>query len=239
MTNELLHVDLFSGIGAFSLGFEAEGFRTIAFAEIDEYASAVLRKHWPHVPNYGDIRNVPAIPCTVLTGGFPCQPFSIAGRKLGENDPRHLWPSMLDVIERCQPDWVVGENVVNIKNMVLSRCLDDLAKRGYQSKAFDIPNCAAGLQSVERHVWIIAAANDIRRQRIGLQSLQNLTPFETQLQGGHKGDISRWNLSESRVCRVGERFPGRMDRLKTLGNAVPPQVAQIIARSIKEQILNA
>jgi DNA (cytosine-5)-methyltransferase 1 len=162
MNEKPTHLDLFSGIGGFSLAFEAEGFRTIGFSEIDPWASAVLKKHWPHVPNYGDVRNVPALRCDVLTGGFPCQPFSFAGKRKGKNDNRHLWPAMRDVIDRCQPTWIVGENVLGIIGMELERVLADLEGLGFIAQTFVVPACAVDAKHRRDRVWIIAY-NDRQR----------------------------------------------------------------------------
>src|SRR3990167_7230120 len=108
-------LDLFSGIGGFSLGLERTGgFRTIAFCEIEPYCRAVLKKHWPDVPCFTDVRTLTA--CDVgavdlICGGYPCQPFSEAGKRLGAQDDRHLWPEYLRLIQELRPTWVIGENV--------------------------------------------------------------------------------------------------------------------------------
>lgn len=220
------HLDLFSGIGGFALAAERSGFRTVGFSEIDPYASAVLRKHWPDVPNFGDIRNVPAMRCDLVTGGFPCQPFSIAGFRKGKNDDRYLWPAMLAVIKSCRPRWVLGENVTNIQNMVLSDCSDALEEVGYIVKSFDIPACALGLPTMERHTWIVAAAAGERCEGSGKESVAQFTQITEQLQGSYSEWPERWHLPASRVCRVGQRIPNRLDRLKCLGNAIDPYIAQ-------------
>lgn len=232
------HVDLCSGIGGFSLGLEAAGFKTIAFSEIDEYASAVLRKHWPFVPNFGDIRTVPAIACSVLTCGDPCQPFSNAGLRRGEDDHRYLWPAVLGCIERCQPDWLILENVVGIKGMVLATRIDDLAKRGYQSKSFDIPSCGFGLPSVERHVWIVAARDEKRVERnregrLPTGDSENGTArlHEWDHRGAEDGP-KRWCLPTPRLLRSRKGFPNFVDRIKCIGNAVPPQIPFLVGKTI-------
>ena len=232
------HIDLCSGIGGFSIGLEAAGFKTIMFAEIDPYASAVLKKHWPEVLNVGDIRNVPANRCSVLTAGFPCQPFSVAGRRLGEDDHRNEWPTVLECVERCQPDWFIGENVVGIKNMVLSACLDDLAERGYQSKVFDIPACAVGLHSVERHIWIVAARDDIGVARHASGHCpagggqKGPARLHERNHGGAEVLPKRRDLPASRLLRSRKGFPSFVDRIKCIGNAVPPQIPFLIGKAI-------
>ncbi len=150
------HIDLFSGIGGFSIAAERSGFETIGFSEIDPYASAVLSKHWPGVPNYGDIRNVRGIPCDLITGGFPCQPFSCAGKRRGTADDRHLWPEMLRVIAEARPAWVLGENVAGIINMELDTVLSDLEGIGYATRTFVIPACGVDARHRRNRVWIVA-----------------------------------------------------------------------------------
>ena len=157
----MTHVDLFSGIGGFALAAQRAGFRTVCFSEVDEYASAVLRKHWPDVPNLGDIKSADFVRfrgATLLTGGFPCQPFSVAGQQAGEADDRYLWPSMLNAIQTIQPTWVVGENVTGLITLALDRVLTDLASAGYTAVPIVIPACAVDAKHRRDRVWIVANA---------------------------------------------------------------------------------
>ena len=128
-------LDLFSGIGGFSLGLERAGMETVAFCEIEEYPRKVLAKHWPGVPIHKDIRKLDGTQyrgtVDVICGGFPCQPFSHAGKRGGKDDDRDLWPEMLRVIREVQPTWVIGENVAGFINMELDRTLSDLEDEGY------------------------------------------------------------------------------------------------------------
>ena len=116
---KLNHLDLFSGIGGFSLGLEATGyFETVAFCDFDPYCQKVLRKHWPWVTIYDDVKELNSerlsanghTKIDIITGGYPCQPFSIAGRQKGEQDPRHVWPEMFRLVKELRPTWVIGEN---------------------------------------------------------------------------------------------------------------------------------
>ena len=116
----LKHLDLFSGIGGFSLGLESAGLvKTVAFCDFDNYCQKVLKKNFPSVPVYGDIKelNYDRLKADgidkidIITGGYPCQPFSVAGRKKGEEDPRHVWPEYFRLIKELRPTWVIGENV--------------------------------------------------------------------------------------------------------------------------------
>ena len=136
---------LFSGIGGLDLGLERAGMRVIWQSEIDPYASRVLAKHWPTVPNLGDITKVdwdhverPDLVC----GGYPCQPFSLAGTRQGESDPRHLWPHMRDAIRRLRPRWALLENVPGHLSLGFGRVLGDLADFGYDCEWDCIPAAA-------------------------------------------------------------------------------------------------
>jgi DNA (cytosine-5)-methyltransferase 1 len=154
------HLDLFSGIGGFTLAARWAGIRTVGFSEIDPFASAVLKKHWPKIKNYGDIRTITktTIPgeINLITGGFPCQPFSTAGKQRGRDDPRDLWPEMFRVIKEYRPAWVVGENVAGFVTMELDRTLADLEAEGYTARAFIIPACAVNAPHRRDRVWIVA-----------------------------------------------------------------------------------
>ena len=142
-------LDLFSGIGGFSLGLERAGMQTVAFCEIEPYCQAVLKKHWPDVPIHDDIRTltVPRGTADVVCGGFPCQPFSSAsrGRLNGRDDDRYLWPEMLRVVRECQPSWVIGENVAHLRGVDFDAVVTDLEREGYEVQALEIPACATSV----------------------------------------------------------------------------------------------
>ena len=151
------HVDLFSGIGGFALACRWAGVQTVAFAEIDDYASRVLAKNFPGVTNYGDIRNVPPTDNVwLVTGGFPCQPFSVAGKQRGADDDRWLWPEMAACIERIRPRWVLAENVPGIVNMELDTVLSDLEAIDYTTWAVVVPAVAVDAPHRRDRVWIVA-----------------------------------------------------------------------------------
>ncbi len=236
------HIDLCAGFGGFSIAAEWAGFSTIGFAENADYPSRIIAQNWPSVPNWGDVRNTPAVPCNLLTAGDPCQPFSIAGRGLGEADDRYLWPAVLDAIGRHNPDWCVLENVVAIKGMVLARRFDDMAARGYQSAAFDIPSCGVGLPSVERHIWIVAARSSLRLEGCA----GALTPEQSEqgaiqqqqrsLHATTAGERARRYLSDARTLRSRKGVPYFRQRIEGIGNAVPPPVAFEILQTIRRLI---
>jgi DNA (cytosine-5)-methyltransferase 1 len=159
VSHELTHLDLFSGIGGFALAAKWNGFRTLAFCDCEPYAQAVLRKHWPDVHVHGDIRQVRGdlyAGVTLLTGGFPCQPFSVAGKQRGKDDNRYLWPEMCRVIREARPAWIIGENVAGIVNLALDTVCADLEAEGYEVEPIIIPACAVDAPHRRDRVWIIA-----------------------------------------------------------------------------------
>ena len=151
------HLDLCSGIGGFALAARWMGWQTIGFAEIDEFASKVLAKHWTGVPNYGDIRSVPdGIRADILTAGFPCQPYSCAGKQLGAEDDRAIWPLVIEVVRRVKPRWCVFENVPGIIGLALDGVLSDLEAEGYEVGTLVLPACAVNAPHRRDRVWIVA-----------------------------------------------------------------------------------
>ena len=162
MNNKLKVLDLFSGIGGFSLGLHSTGiFDTIKFVEFDKYCKKVLNKNFPNIPIEGDIRNVKGtkFEADVITGGFPCQPFSVAGKQKGTNDNRYLWPEMFRLIKEVKPEFVLGENVQGIINlqdgMVLRQVLNDLESENFEVQCFVIPASGIGAWHQRKRVWII------------------------------------------------------------------------------------
>lgn len=167
-------LDLFSGIGGFSLGLERAGFQTAAFCEINPFCHAVLRKHWPTVPIFGDVRALSAESLSaagigaidLICGGYPCQPFSAAGKRRGEADDRHLWPEMFRLICELRPTWIIGENVAGHITMGLDDVLSDLENAGYTARAFVIPACAVGAPHRRERVWIVAHSQGDSARRL-------------------------------------------------------------------------
>ena len=160
-------LDLFSGIGGFSLGAESHGIETIGFVEKDPFCQRVLKKHWPDVPIESDIRNVRGEnygATDIISGGFPCQPFSVAGKRKGTDDDRYLWDETIRVVTEVKPRWFIGENVeglINIQNgMVLRQVQDDLEKEGFQVQCLVIPASGIGAWHQRKRIWIIAHSNN-------------------------------------------------------------------------------
>jgi len=163
-------LDLFSGIGGFSYGLERIGFKTVAFCEMDKYCKLVLQKHWKGAKIYNDVKEITKerleadgieLP-EIITGGFPCQPFSVAGKQKGTSDDRHLWPEMFRIIKEFKPRWVIGENVKGITNiqdgMVFETVCTDLEGEGYEVRAFNIPAAGVGAPHRRERIWIVAHA---------------------------------------------------------------------------------
>ena len=160
MMKKLKILDLFSGIGGFSLGLEATGgFETAAFCEIDPYCRSVLKKHWPGVPIFEDIRKLKGTDIgtvDIITGGYPCQPFSVAGKQKGVEDKRHLWPEYFRLIKECRPTWVIGENVSGHIKLGLDSVIEDLESEGYATRTFSISASSIGANHKRERIWIVA-----------------------------------------------------------------------------------
>jgi DNA (cytosine-5)-methyltransferase 1 len=301
VTHELTHLDLFSGIGGFALAAKWNGFRTLAFCDCEPYAQAVLKKHWPEVPCHKDIREVRGdlyAGVTLLTGGFPCQPFSVAGKQRGKDDDRYLWPQMLRVIREARPAWIIGENVAGIIGLALDQVCSDLEAEGYEVEPVIIPACAVDAPHRRDRVWILAHARNmcgrhgfadgfggngerkdekkirataatsasgpgkkpetmadserIRLERAGNEASIRKKAKDTGGKGRESSQASKiasgshgsrsgpWKSleanwpTESGICRVSHGVRNRVDRIKSLGNAIVPQVAAEIIRCIRK-----
>jgi DNA (cytosine-5)-methyltransferase 1 len=238
-------LDLFSGIGGFSLGLERTGgFETVAFCEIDPFCQKVLKKHWPDVPIYNDVRTLNYDgPVDVITGGYPCQPFSYAGNRKGEEDDRHLWPAMFGLIEKYKPDWVIGENVIGHITMGLDSVLDDLEGIGYAARTFVIPACAIGAPHRRDRTWVVA--NSGRKPRT--LAVQSPKYDFKELNGGKKkwrknrffpemaslrdSVLQKW-MDKSKANRMDDGVSDWPYRLKACGNAVVPDIPERLGYAI-------
>ena len=275
------HVDLCSGIGGFALGFEWAGLsKPVLFCDIEEWPRKILAKHWPDVPIAEDVkelandpdRNVPD--CDILTAGYPCQPFSLAGERRGAEDDRHIWPDIFSIVQRKRPAWCVFENVYGHISMGLDEVLSDLELESYSVRPFIVPACATDAPHRRDRVWIIArnvgdtnsrasqginsgrskptesgsgsksgcadVADTASKRQQGSRmhgrsqhSAQNKDWQTNRSDNGGQGKAQFW-LPEPAVGRVANGIPRRVDRLKGLGNAIVPQVAQRIGETIKQ-----
>lgn len=164
------HGSLFSGIGGFDLAAEWMGWENVFHCENNTFCQKILKHYWPNAISYGDITktdfSIHRGQIDIVTGGFPCQPFSSAGKRKGTKDDRHLWPEMLRTIREIQPQWIVGENVFGIINwsggMVFEQVQSDLEAEGYESQAYVLPACATNAPHRRNRVWFVAHSN---RQR--------------------------------------------------------------------------
>lgn len=169
----LTHLSLFSGIGGLDLAAEWAGIQTIGQCEWADYPTKVLEKHWPDVPRWRDIRTLTkenfyektgTRTVDVISGGFPCQPFSVAGKQRGKEDDRYLWPEMVRIIKELRPTWIVGENVAGIVRMALPDILSELEACEYRTRTFLIPACAVGARHRRYRVAIVANTNNDRKR---------------------------------------------------------------------------
>ena len=316
-------LDLFSGIGGFTLGLDSTNFfETVKFVEKDKYCQKVLQKNFPNIPIEEDIKNVKGKEgeADVICGGFPCQPFSVAGKQKGTSDDRHLWPEMFRLIREIKPQFVIGENVKNIINIqdgvVFETVCTDLESEGYEVQPFNIPAAGVGAPHRRERVWIVAYAeryneiqqiqksdgtqNQVQSKRGQKDSAswissransirQTNNRYETNVaytesieshvgeHGKHQEERSRqgeirgenshdantyskrlerfraehelrnsekekqtsgnsWWSVEPNVGRVANGVPGRVHRLKGLGNAIIPQIAKEIGLAIKKVV---
>lgn len=170
---EITHLSLFSGIGGLDLAAEWAGIKTVGQCEWAKYPIKVLEKHWPNVPRWKDIRTLTGDSfyertgrrtVDIISGGFPCQPFSVAGKQRGKEDDRYLWPEMVRVIKELRPTWVVGENVAGIVRMALPDILSELEVCGYRTRTFLIPACAVGARHRRYRAAIVGYSNGTRLQ---------------------------------------------------------------------------
>jgi DNA (cytosine-5)-methyltransferase 1 len=270
--NDLTHLSLFTGIGGIDLAAEWAGFRTIGQVEQNLYALRVLRNRFGRrIPRWTDIKDLTADNFkrrtgidspTIITGGFPCQPFSCAGKRRGKEDDRYLWPEMLRVVRELRPDWVLGENVAGIVSMELEPCCADLEGEGYTVRAFLVPACGVGAWHRRERVFIIGSNT---RYHAGSTEQECEPHIPQKLVTGctgqlHSEDISNTNSQglqernrinfargpypptnrcgwwdvEPTLGRLAHGVPHRVDRLRCLGNAVVPQQVYPILAGIAQ-----
>jgi len=278
---KLRGLDLFSGIGGFSLGLERTGgFETVAFCEIEPFPRRVLAKHWPEVPCYEDVRTLTAdvlrrdgITVDVITGGFPCQDLSVAGRQrgMGEGTRSGLWSEIVRLVGELRPKIVIVENVAALlagpserRGGWFGRVLGDLAKVGYNAIWDSLPAGNLGAPHERDRVWIVAYASGtgLERLRSAFGDAAEITDAGCQLASASAAQIQRlhgiqhgwicsvsdgvdqrpawggqpWPQAEPILCRVDDGIPDRVGRTAACGNAVVPQIPELIGHAILSSI---
>ncbi len=191
-------LDLFAGIGGFSLAAHWMEWETVAFVEWDAFCQKVLAKNFPNVPIFGDIKEFDGTQYNgtidLICGGFPCQPFSTAGKRDGKDDDRYLFPEMLRVIREVKPTWIVGENVAGLVSMengsVLDGILTDLENEGYQTQTFIIPACAVQAPHRRDRIWIVAHSE-------GFNDRRNAGKFQNPNEQGRQERSEKWTSEPS------------------------------------------
>jgi DNA (cytosine-5)-methyltransferase 1 len=231
-------LSVFSGIGGIDLGLQWAGMTIAGQVEIDPWCRQVLAKHWPEVPRHDDVATCPRwwgdrpVP-GVIAGGFPCQPVSYEGRGLAQDDPRWLWPLMAGTVAWLRPRWVLIENVPGLRTRGLAIVRADLRRLGYRSRAGTISACEMGASHPRERLFIVAHANG-EHEGHRHHGASPIRPQGTQADEGRRGALRNpepWAI-EPRVDRVAYGVPAGLDRLRGIGNAVVPQVAEHMGRLI-------
>jgi len=239
VTRDPLNVlELFAGIGGMSLGLQRVGMRIVGHVEINPFCRAVLHKHWPEVPAHDDVRTAatwwhskPRPRVDVVAGGYPCQGESTMGKRLGDADPRWLWPAMADVIHALRPTYVIGENVLGHRTRGLGRVLADLADLGYTARAGVVRACEVGAPHPRARLFVLAHTQGSRCPPGCFEPRRDHPAAgHPQERPEHPGP-DRWP-TEPAVDRVAYGLPDRVDRLGALGNAVLPTVAEHMGRIV-------
>ena len=244
------HLDLFSGIGGFALAARWMGWQTVQFVEIDSFCQKVLNKNFPNVPIHGDIKTFNGEQyrgtIDILTGGFPCQPFSKAGKREGSKDSRFLWPEMRRVIQEIEPSVVIAENVPGIlrreDGLAFEQICVEMEDLNYQVWPTIIPASGVGSWHRRDRVWITCAKTyplntntngfGSHRKKVHKQRSVELRNEQICLPGPLVSKDVRYG-TDPRVFRNINGLPDRVDRIKSLGNAIVPQVAFEIFKAIK------
>jgi DNA (cytosine-5)-methyltransferase 1 len=217
----MTHGSLFSGIGGFDLAAEWMGWTNVFNCEWEEFPRQVLKHHFPNAQQYADIREFDATTYArridIISGGFPCQPYSVAGERKGSDDERHLWPEMLRVIRECSPRWVVGENVRGLASwnggMVFEEVCTDLEAIGYEVQPFVLPAASVGAPHKRERIWFVAYADDKgRRTGYGKVPSSNGEVPErndsTQLSYTNSGDVAHANTGQRKQSQKEVRSGG-------------------------------
>ena len=214
----LRHTDLCSGIGGFSLGFQWAGLsEPVLFCDTDAWCRKVLAKHWPDVPIAEDVKELANDPnglvpdCDILTAGYPCQPFSQAGKRGGEEDDRHIWPEIFAIVQAKRPTWCVFENVYGHISLGLDTVLSDLETEGYSCQPFIVPACGVDAPHRRDRLWIVGHTEDNGRNRWATQTGREGQTHQSDQPGlGVRGKLSRpsENVADTDSARREEQWWG-------------------------------
>lgn len=250
----LTHLSLFTGIGGLDLAAELAGFKTIGQCEWADYPSAVLEKHWPDVPRWKDIHELKAKEFikkagisrpTVISGGFPCQPHSVAGKRLAENDDRHLWPEFCRVVRELKPKYVIGENVNGLLSTIHESVCTDLEEEGYEVRTYCIPAIAIGAHHQRYRVCILGISESESGLQADPQPNTEGKPGTAWTNfGGEPWNYlpgTYWAVHKSPVCGMDHGVSDRMggykrfrEQMQCYGNAVSPQQFYPVFKAIAD-----
>jgi DNA (cytosine-5)-methyltransferase 1 len=231
-------LDLFSGIGGFSLAANWAGFKTIQFVEIDPFCQKVLSKNFPSIPIHGDIKNFNFnTNVNLITGGFPCQPFSTLGNKNEKADHRYMCPEFYRIIKQSHPNWIIIENVVAILRNEINTIIDDLENESYKIQTFNISASSVGAPHKRERIWIVANSDS----EPGIKTHKKAESIKSEWHSWMGFARQAWAESrkyweENKPCLPGmdDGIPSWVDRNKSLGNAIVPQVIFPILKFIFE-----
>ena len=239
------HVDLFAGIGGFSIAAQWAGFRTIAHAEVDADASSILRHHWPAIPNLGDVTKIHGNTLEsvdLVTAGVPCQPTSYAGGRRGSSDDRWLWPDTLRIVSELQPRFCLFENPPAILTLeagrAFNRIVSELHSLGYAVWWEVVPAAAVGAGHLRERLFIVAShPSSVRRKGSG-QCRKPCSPKEDAFREASELRDAFQRRSLPFLCARHDGFPKKMVKsaLRCVGNAVVPQVAYCFLKAIRDQL---
>lgn len=231
-------LDLFSGIGGMSLGLERAGMTTVAFCEIEPFPRRVLAHHWPEVPCYEDVTTAEfgdVGPVDMVAGGFPCQDISFAGAGAGLAGSRSgLFWHILRAVRLVGRPKLLLENVAALLDRGMGAVLGSLASIGYDAEWHCIPASYVGAWHRRDRVWILANPNEIGREGRSEEPILRQSHISQQSLRGFEGWPGRSDLPASRFCGAHDGVPDRVDRIAAVGNAVVPQIPEMIGRAIME-----
>lgn len=240
-------LSLFSGIGGIDLAAQWAGIETIAFCEIDPFCQKVLKKHWPAVPIFDDVKKLTKHSLIetgvlgndgtieIICGGYPCQPFSVAGERKGEEDDRHLWPEVRRLLQEIRPYWFLGENVTGHVTLGLDDVLSDLEGIGYTAEPFIIPAAAVGAFHRRDRLFIVAHLDSFGVEgRTTEPILWQPNLPSRQISESFSEAERRYDTFESRLCRSLHGLPNGVDRVRALGNTVVPHHVYPILKGMKD-----